>query len=250
MAAGTDLIHMLEERTLTTWPALQTVFYDGWVIRFAKGHTRRSNSVIPLYGSSIDLHEKIKYCTGLFRARGQRSVFKLTAAAQPAGLDAVLEQAEYAYEAETSVQIADLNGLDFNGVESARITAQPTSDWLDACIRLNAMNPERGTVFTGMLANMVPPAAYASLMAGDEITAAGLGVYTPGYVVVYDIVTHPAYRNQGLARRLMLNLLHWGREQGAQQAFLQVVPENTPAVHLYKRLGFQEVYRYWYRTLD
>ena len=248
MAAGTTLIHTLEERTLTTWPALQTIFYDGWVIRFAKGHTRRSNSVIPLYGSSIDLNEKLDYCAGLFRARSQRSVFKLTAAAQPAGLDSVLQQTGYAYEAETSVQVADLNVLNFHNLEPGHITAQPTSDWLEACIHLNEMSPERGTAFTGMLANMVPPAAYATLRAGDEIAAAGLGVYTPGYVAVYDIVTHPAYRNRGLARRLMLTLLHWGREQGAQQAFLQVVPENAPAMHLYERLGFQEVYRYWYRT--
>ncbi len=250
MAAGTDLIHLLEERTLTTWPALQTIFYDGWVIRFAKGHTRRSNSVIPLYESSLALQDKIDYCASVFRSRGQRVVFKLTAAAIPGELDSVLEQAGYAHEAETSVQVANLGNLDFTTGESVPISAQPDPDWIDACIRLNEMSVERGDAFRGMLANMVPPAAYAAIIVDGDIVAAGLGVYTPGYVAIYDIVTAEAYRNQGLGQRLTRNLLRWGHEQGAQRAFLQVVPENAPAMHLYARLGFQEVYRYWYRTLE
>jgi len=40
---------------LTTWPALQQRLYDGWVVRFARGHTRRANSVNPLYPSYHDL---------------------------------------------------------------------------------------------------------------------------------------------------------------------------------------------------
>ena len=29
----------LEELALTTWPTLQQWLYDGWVVRFAEGHT-------------------------------------------------------------------------------------------------------------------------------------------------------------------------------------------------------------------
>ena len=43
----------LEELALTTWPALQQWLYDGWVVRFAGGHTRRANSVTPLYSRAM-----------------------------------------------------------------------------------------------------------------------------------------------------------------------------------------------------
>jgi len=52
----------LEELALTTWPALQQWLYDGWVVRFADGHTRRANSINPLYPSHQDAAAKIAQC--------------------------------------------------------------------------------------------------------------------------------------------------------------------------------------------
>lgn len=40
----------IEEITLNTWPAEQSVLLNGWVLRTAAGYTKRANSVNPLYG--------------------------------------------------------------------------------------------------------------------------------------------------------------------------------------------------------
>ena len=37
-----------------------------------------------------------------------------------------------------------------------------------------------------------------------------------------------------------------GKDNGARNAYLQVMTRNTPAVRLYTSLGFTEQYRYWY----
>jgi N-acetylglutamate synthase len=43
------------------------------------------------------------------------------------------------------------------------------------------------------------------------------------------------------------SLLVRARELDAEQAYLQAVSGNAPAERLYEGLGFEELYRYWYR---
>ena len=49
----------VEEAALNAWPALQQILYDGWILRFSQGYTKRANSVNPIFQSSIDLETKI-----------------------------------------------------------------------------------------------------------------------------------------------------------------------------------------------
>lgn len=43
-----------EELQMNALPSLQTILYDGWVLRFAKGYTNRANSVNPIYEGTKD----------------------------------------------------------------------------------------------------------------------------------------------------------------------------------------------------
>src|SRR5512136_30546 len=100
------MIKVIEELSINAWPSLQTMLYDGWVLRFANGYTRRANSINPIYPSGGDVSEKIQTCEQLYRDRGLNVVFKMTSAVYPAGLDDVLASQGYAVDAQTSVQIA------------------------------------------------------------------------------------------------------------------------------------------------
>src|SRR5712691_3660970 len=103
------MIHRkLEELTLNAWPPLESLLYDGWVLSFSNGYTRRANSIHPLYPSSLDVAEKIPTCESMYAARGQGTVFKLTSSPADADLDATLEQRGYASAALSSVQTADI----------------------------------------------------------------------------------------------------------------------------------------------
>ena len=59
---------------------------------------------------------------------------------------------------------------------------------------------------------------------------------------------HRDKRGRGNGRRLTNALLQWGRQMGAQNAYLQVRAQNEGAQNLYAGIGFQEVYRYHYRV--
>ena len=78
--------------------------------------------------------------------------------------------------------------------------------------------------------------------------ACGIAVLERELVGLFDVVTLPHARRQGHANALVESLLAWGRNGGARHAYLQVVEANQPARALYQRLGFDDLYRYWYRV--
>jgi len=48
----------------------------------------------------------------------------------------------------------------------------------------------------------------------------------------------------------MEGILTWGKNNDAETAFLQVFLDNAPAQKLYKKMGFTEIHKYWYRIKD
>jgi len=242
------MIRVVEELSMNAWPALQTMLYDGWVLRFADGYTRRANSINPIYPSFDDVSDKIRTCERMYRERGLNVVFKMTSAVCPAALDDVLAGHGYAVDAQTSVQTLDLGGMNQSPAQETTLAEAPSDDWLSAFREMSGIPERRGPVLRQMLHSIAPATCFASLRHGDKVIACGLGVLQAGFVGLFDIVTRPESRRQGYGTQLVLNILAWARQHGARTAYLQVMLNNAPALRLYSKLGFNEVYQYWYRV--
>ena len=243
----TDFITRLEELSINAWAPLQNMVYDGWVIRMANGYTKRANAVHPLYASQEGLDEKIAFCETLFSRYGLPAIFKLTSASQPPELDDVLKERGYDFEPEVSVQTFALPQFDGVIAPEVRIEPEPSAQWLAAFQRMQGLSDEKKTTLTKMLANILPERAFASIALDGHVIACGLGVEQSGFVGLYDIATDEHFRRRGYGRMIVESLLAWGKQRSAQSAYLQVMIDNDPALNLYEKIGFQEVYRYWYR---
>lgn len=244
---GRGMTILTEEFSLRAWPAFETQVYDGWVLRFAGGYTKRSNSVNPLYPSSVPLPEKIAHCEHAYARRGLPCVFKLTPESTPAGLDRALEMRGYRRLDETSVQIFPLGK---ERVAEPNIYCSPglCMDWLRGVARCSgAQDPKQIGYLRKILMRIEKDTVFAYAKHNGTIVACGLGVVDAKYIGLFEIVVAEAYRGQGYGRRIMEGLLAEGRKRGARTAYLQVVAGNTPAEKLYESLGFKEAYRYWYR---
>ena len=88
------MLRSMEESALNSWPALQQMLYDGWVLRFSKGYTKRANSVNPLYLSRLESIPKVAVCENLYRERSMPPIFRLTPLA-PEDLDSILDVRGY-----------------------------------------------------------------------------------------------------------------------------------------------------------
>jgi ribosomal protein S18 acetylase RimI-like enzyme len=246
------MIRAIEERSLNAWPSLETVYYDGWLLRFANGFTRRANSVNPIYPSTADVAEKIRCCEDLYGSRQQATIFKLTAACQPETLDGELASGGYSREADTSVQLLSLQAIDVPELrQDLQLGAfdQPTERWVASYMTLSEQAGHHKPVLCQMLDRIAPRRCFLSLDQGGETIAVGMAVLERGYLGLFDIAVAAALRGRGLGTQCVSQLLRWGQMNGAQHAYLQVMQRNTAAVRLYARLGFTEAYSYWYRIL-
>lgn len=245
-------IREIEEFTLNAWPALRQVLLDGWVLRFADGYTRRSNSVNPLYTGAADVLEKVRACEGTYDSVGLPTTFKLTPDSIPAGLDRLLLDRGYREAAGASVQRCDLANLSVAAESSVtlRVWDAPADEWLDAFASFNSVKSRDRQTLRAIIAAIVPARRLIAVADDGAIVACGLGVAQPPFVGLFDIVTRPDRRKRGIGAQVVSSLLAWGREQGATVGCLQVMRDNPPAWALYAKLGFREAYRYTYFVKD
>jgi ribosomal protein S18 acetylase RimI-like enzyme len=238
----------MEEVSFRALPALETRVYDGWVLRMANGYTRRANSVNPVYGSSLDVREKIALCEAIYNESETRLVFKMTDAVHPADLDATLNAHGFIKEAPTSVQTLDLAEYDPQLNAEVFVDDALSKAWLADFARLNAVADHHVSTLRQILERIEPKTCYAALKSDSETVAVGLGVIDGDFMGLFDIVTDINHRRRGYGRAIMDALLHHGKANGATTAYLQAMTTNDPALSLYEGMGFREAYQYWYRV--
>ena len=103
MPADLELIRHLEAAADRAWPPAEVRAHDGWELRAAgPGIGRRVNSVAPLDAGLLPLEPKVVAAEAFYRERGLPPTFKLTAAAQPDGLEDFLVGRGYRVDAPVS----------------------------------------------------------------------------------------------------------------------------------------------------
>jgi ribosomal protein S18 acetylase RimI-like enzyme len=241
------VIRTIEELSMNARPALRTLLYDGWVVRFAHGFTKRANSVNPIYVSSVQVEEKIRFCEHFYREESLPVMFKMTPAASPDDLDKRLARRRYRLDSPTSVQILDLTNSRMSQISVSSAIEELSEEWLASFARLSGTRHRDRNTLRQLLTSIATRRGFFFLRRDRRVVACGMGVVQDSYVGIFDVVVDPKFRHLGYGMQLMLDVLGWGRKHGARTAYLQVLLDNAPALHLYSKLGFKENYRYWYR---
>lgn len=230
-------------------PPRERVDDDGWRLRFNDGVTRRGNSVFAEQPGGDPLPAKLARAETFYRERGSVPRFQLTAASQPPELATALHERGYRGRPGALVQTLELAGLaapDGTGPGSLELTDEPTQAWLDA---LGAGSPEPEGALAVRAANLrtvAAPKAFVAVRLEGELAAVGFVAVSGVWAGVFNMATVPAGRRRGLGRRLLLALIRFAQDRGAEAAYLQVHPDNLGAQALYASVGFRTHHRYDY----
>jgi GNAT superfamily N-acetyltransferase len=244
----TDLtIAQIEAATFTAWPAITTAMDGMWLARFARGFTKRSNSIQCVDprddGDSV---ERLWRMADLYPLNSLDPLFRVTPLAGP-GIIAALDAEGWVPFEESRVLTMSL-GDELAMPEGIEVLDGTDDRYFDAFAEIaghNRRTRETLATIVNLIATrnagiLIRDAAGQPIAAALAINALGIGIYT-------NVITRQDRRGEGIGRRLMQGALAWTREVGATHAAIQVVSDNTPAVNLYTSLGFAEAYRYHYR---
>jgi ribosomal protein S18 acetylase RimI-like enzyme len=245
MTSTHDLGWRIEETCLRAWPALREHRIGDWLLRFADGFTRRSNSANPRAARIADPAADIAACARHYRDAGRPPLFRIPTLVDRA-VETQLDRLGYSAEGETLTLYGPLgNGRHDAAVE---IAASPDDDWLAAMSALQERAAREAAIYARLARAVAIPAGFARLRADGATIALAYAALHDGLLCFESVITAPAARGRGHARRVLKSLIAWGESQGAREMCLQVEAHNAPAQKLYRGLGIdREIYRYHYR---
>jgi len=241
-----DIVRM-EELFLNTWPTLETKLYDGWVLRFARGYTKRSNSIHPLYPNLAPLEHKMEKCEKFYAEEGLPLIFKMTEMSQPADLDEFLGNRGYDKIDQTLVMHLNLDKWDFEESGDIIYSRNNSVKWMDSFCEFAKLSEEQRVIFGNLLRLNGEKNLYTVLCEGEEVVGCGLGVVKTPIAGIFSVIIRENERGKGFGRKLLGNMLSKIRSLGVEDAYLQVTESNENAIKLYDSFGFKELYKYWYR---
>lgn len=249
--------HKIEELSLVNWPAIQEVQLDGWSLRTANGYTKRANCVSSLHLGEGDIDEKIKLCEDYYHSLSQATIFKLTPFSNPA-LDEKLEKRNYNIIDPSFVLSMPLN--QFRAAPLPKVAPHDQLEivlyehislkWIEQFIQISGAHDSIAPTLIDIMAAMQGQLIGCSYAINGEAIATGFAVVDQGFVSFYNVYTSDAHRNRGFAGSLLTTLIEAAMKKGAHSSYIAVLANNEAANHLYKKLGFVQLYQYWYRVKE
>lgn len=240
-----EFLSQIEDAALNAWPAPRQMVYDGWLLRFAKGYTKRANSVNVRFESRRPLAKKIRACEEVYAREGLPLIFRLPDPFVSQELMTALDQAGYRVFDPTYVLGKEITRCE-EMPEIVRMREMTTADWIALRARLTETDMEHWRVHRQILEVIVPEKVLLGLFLNDRAVACGMGVVEGDLLGFFSIYVGEDYRRNGYGEMVMRGLTNWGIERNASFGYLQVEGDNQPALALYEKMGFEMCYRYIY----
>jgi len=241
-------VRRLEAVGFRAWPAASAQYDGSWLCRLTAGHpSRRLNSVNPLDPSDVrDIAIRLEKAAKRFSDYGRPLLVRQTPLTPPQ-LIAFMDDAGWADMGQTIVMTANLAELSReDGVD--HLPSRDVGRFVDARIRVAGDDPTFKPGLTEII-NAIKPEVGLFIFEEADFgpTAVTLAVQDNDLAGILQLGVAEACRGRGIGTAILHAALRWAKVKGARQAWVQVEAENAAAIALYRRAGFQDVYRYSYR---
>jgi ribosomal protein S18 acetylase RimI-like enzyme len=237
----------IEELSLNASGAFQSLMYDGWLLGFRPGPTKRLRCVNAFYSTSLPLAEKVDYCVAFYRSANLPAIFRMLPFSQPPELDAHLESLGWSLFERTLVMRAGVPAVPQVPAIGDPVEIIDVPCWVELTAGLLDLAGDKLSSAIDRASSYPLPHAGAIVRDQGQVVACGLVKLEGEHAGLFALNTAPAHRRRGLGKAIVGGLLAEASRRGSRAAYLQVTADNEAALALYRQFGFARVYDYWYR---
>jgi ribosomal protein S18 acetylase RimI-like enzyme len=246
------LIRFIEELAANSWPAHIQQMLGSWRLRANMNITKRANSVYT-NGAFPEHEEWLSVVEAFYRTQSLSPCFCISEAS-PIELEGILDSRGYRKIFECYAMIASCRKVLERTQESDQFiyefAGEASDEWINDFMRLEGYSPDRYQGYHHIFSAITSPKAFVSLYDRGILIALGTAAVERGWAGLSNIVVDAEHRSKGAATALLRSLANWSLSHEADQFYLQVLKDNTPALSLYHKLGFTPLFEYHYRLLD
>jgi GNAT superfamily N-acetyltransferase len=105
------------------------------------------------------------------------------------------------------------------------------------------------TLLNGIQQSLQEGSLSKIVIAEEQGTVLGLAFFNIGislkkggkYIWLNDLFVHNEHRNRGIAKKILLHVIHWAENEGLKGIELETGINNSVTKHLYNSLGFHDI---------
>ena len=234
----------LERIAAAAWPSPEQAWAaDGVLLRAGEGWTGRANSALVLE-APVDPAAVAGQVLQWYAERGLDAAITVPLPVHEAVAD-ILQADGWA----TRVLVPVLTGgahdaltrlPERHDLPPVRVTGTLTSEWM-SIYRDGELPDVAQSILSG------GDSAFGTIVLDGRVVAVGRVSLGGDWAGLTAIEVLPSMRRRGLGSHLVRGLIAWAHERAASRLWLQVGPENQPALELYRAAGF--VVHHQYRVL-
>ncbi len=247
----------LQRVMVGAWPAMETARLGDWVLRASRGFTQRANSVMTAGSPGIPVPAALDAVEGWYAERGLPANLTL---AGPVGFDPAddevgVEALRRGYVARVATLtltaptrlIADLPPAqpspaapEVSGQQGVQVGAELTPQWFTAYRAYREVDDQAArAILTGS-----PAQAFATVHDDGAVVGIGRLGLAAAWGGIAAMWVAPQARRRGLATAMLRALARTADRAGASSLHLQTDTDNTTALALYERHGFERHHSY------
>lgn len=232
-------IERMERAGYAAWSPDEQTEIGGWTVRSSGGFTRRLNSATTNGTPDTTIDTKLAI-TEWLAERGSPLVVRVTPLIDPVTVEGCASVWNLSPLDETIVlarkPVRSIGGREVLVVDAA------DGAFARELMHLNSRS-ESDLEPWSRLVGRVSHNATGLWIPGQAVAFVAID---QGIASLFSLAVSQERRRTGVATKFMNAAFTWASARNAETLFLQVLGTNVPALTLYERLGFEEVYRYHY----